>query len=249
MIAGNESVVTYTRGNLILWFILAFQGGLINMGGLLACQSFVSHVTGYATRFGMAWTESSFLHALAILLVPGFFLTGSMISGVLVDLRLKLGKKPKYYIVFGVLFVLLLLVVIGGFNHLFGVFGEPLQEIRDYTLLALLCLVCGIQNGTVTLVSRSVVRTTHLTGLTTDLGIGLVRVLNRRRLRGKIQDEGRANLMRIGIILFFVFGSVAGVKIFRTWEFRGFIFPCGISGILFFATVYYQVIRLRLRVR
>ena len=135
--------------------------------------------------------------------------------------------------------------MIAGFNHLFGEFGEPMEKTRDYTLLALLCMICGTQNGLITLVSKSVVRTTHLTGITTDLGIGLVRVLNSGRLFGKIDDEGRANLMRIGIIVFFILGSVFGVRIFHSFEYRGFIFPAVISGSLFFLTFYFQVIRRR----
>jgi hypothetical protein len=110
----------------------------------------------------------------------------------------------------------------------------------------MLCLICGTQNGLITLVSKSVVRTTHLTGITTDLGIGLVRVLNRGRLFGAIGDEGKANLMRLGIILFFTLGSAVGVKVFMAYAYRGFLLPTAISGGLFFLTFYFQVIRSRL---
>jgi hypothetical protein len=84
-----------------------------------------------------------------------------------------------------------------------------------------------------------------LTGITTDLGIGIVRVLNRGRLGGAIDDEDRANLMRIGIIIYFTLGSVMGMMVFRSWGYRGFLFPTAISGGLFFTTLYYQVIRER----
>ncbi len=166
-----------------------------------------------------------------------------MISGVLVDLRLKMGKKPKYYIVFGVLFALILLVEIGGFNKAFGTFGEPLEQTHDYWLLAALCLICGIQNGTVSLVSKSVVRTTHLTGVLTDLGIGIVRILNRGLLKGKIEGEGEANWMRAGILLSFTWGGALGYQVFHKWGFRGFLFPTIISALLFFLTLYFQVLR------
>lgn len=228
---------------MIIWMILAFQAGLLNTGGFMACHSFVSHVTGFATLFGIELGLLNYGHALGLLLVPGCFLLGAIVSAALVDVRLKLGKDPKYYIVFGVLFLLILIVEISGFNRLFGRFGEPLALPRDYALLGLLCLICGLQNATVSLVSRSVVRTTHLTGIMTDLGIGLVRLFNRRRLGIEFKDEGRANLMRVGIITFFILGSVAGFHIFRSWEFRGFIFPTLISGALFFTALYFQVVR------
>lgn len=205
----------------------------------MACHSFVSHVTGFATMFGVEINQNNLRFAAGALMVPVFFLIGAMISGVLVDMRLKLHKKPAYYLVFGVMFVLLLGVVIFGFNGFFGRFGEPLEQRHDYTLLAVLCLVCGIQNGTVTLVSRAIVRTTHLTGLTTDLGIGLVRVLNARRIA--IGDEGKANMMRVGIILSFILGSGLGYRIFENHGFRGFLLPCVLTGGLFILTWYFQV--------
>jgi uncharacterized membrane protein YoaK (UPF0700 family) len=241
VIFSNPSISTYTRANMTIWVILAFQAGLLNIGGFMACHSFVSHVTGFATMFGVELGMRSYGHAAGGGLVPVCFLMGAMISGFLVDIRLRSGKDPKYHVVFGVLFSLILIVEIAGFNKLFGKFGEPLALPRDYALLGMLCLICGLQNATVSLVSKSVVRTTHLTGVTTDLGIGLVRMMNRRLLGVEFEGEGRANLMRIGIILGFVLGSVAGFQIFRSWEFRGFIFPTLISGGLFAATLYFRV--------
>ncbi len=243
MLYGTSSISAYTRGNVCIWMVLAFQAGLLNIGGLLACHSFVSHVTGFATLFGLQANSGDWVAALGMLVVPGFFLLGAMLSGFLVDLQIKMHQQPRYYVVFGAIFLELLLVVIGGFNHIFGEFGEAIDKTRDYSLLALLCMICGTQNGLITLVSKSVVRTTHLTGITTDLGIGLVRVLNSGRLFGKIDDEGRANFTRMGIIIFFTFGSVVGVRIFNAFQFRGFIFPAAITGGLFFLTVYFQIVR------
>jgi uncharacterized membrane protein YoaK (UPF0700 family) len=244
---GNESISTFTRSNMTIWMVLAFQAGLLNIGGYAACHSFVSHVTGTATMIGYEINVAHFRYALCMLMVPGFFLMGAMVSGFLVDVQVKLKRKPRYYVVFGLLFLLLLSVVIGGFNGFFGRFGEPLEASRDYTLLSVLSLVCGIQNGVVTLVSRSIVRTTHLTGITTDLGIGLMRVLNSRRLAGKIDDEGKANVMRIGVIGFFILGSATGYQLFMAVGFRGFILPCSLSGGLFFMTVYFQLLRRRIK--
>lgn len=248
MIFDSENISAYTRSNLAIWMVLAFQAGLLNVGGLMGVHSFVSHVTGFATLFALEFESSNYPQAIGLLIVPATFLLGCMVSGILVDLRLKLRKKPKYYIVFGVLFLLTLLIAVGGFNNFFGEWGVPLSSLRGYILVSLLCFTCGVQNGTITLVSRSVVRTTHLTGLTTDLGIGLVRVFNRKRLAG-VEDEGMANLMRIGLIFFYTAGSALGVPVFRAWQFRGFIFPCLVSALLFSMTVYFQLVRPWLRRR
>ena len=242
MIYGNQTIAAYTPSNIAVWMALAFQGGVLNVGGFLACHRFVSHVTGFATFFGSDLSAGSYSAAIGMLLVPFWFLCGAMVSGYLVDLRLRTNKKPKYYIAFAVMFLLLLCVVVGGFNNLFGMFGEPLALRRDYAMLALLCLICGIQNATVTSVSRAVVRTTHLTGITTDLGIGIVRVLNRKAL-GNVSDDIKANWMRGGIIFSFIAGSVVGAFLFRQAGYRGFILPLAITGLLFGGAFYFQVIR------
>ena len=240
MIFGSENISTFNRTNMAIWMVLAFQGGLLNIGGLMACHSFVSHVTGLATQFGYELGKSNYGHALGVLLAPVCFLLGSVLCALLVDLQIRLRRKPKYYVVFGALFLLILFIAVGGFNRLWGEFGLPLREPREYVLLCLLCLVCGLQNALVSMVSSSVVRTTHLTGLTTDLGIGLVRVLNRRS-----PEDARANWMRLGLIGFFIAGSAAGYDVFVRWQFRGFLFPTVISGMLFFAALYFQVLRSR----
>lgn len=222
---------------------MAFQAGVLNIGGFMACHRFVSHVTGFATFFGVEVSHSpdNAFHAIGMLVVPLFFLMGAMLSGQLVDIRLKLHLKPRYYFTFGVIFALTLIVLFGGVTGIFGKFGEPLAFKRDYLLLILLCLICGIQNGTITSVSRSVIRTTHLTGITTDLGIGLVRLLNRHKLGDTSPDVPRATLMRLGIITFFGLGSVVGGFAFKSYGYAGFAIPACTSGALFLLMMYFQV--------
>jgi uncharacterized membrane protein YoaK (UPF0700 family) len=225
---------------------MAFQAGFLNIGGFMACHRFVSHVTGFATFFGYEVNQPDMGQAFGMLLVPLFFLFGCMLSGQLVDIRLKTQRNPRYYIVFGMMFCLLALIVLFGKLGLFGEFGESLQYSRDYALLAMLCLVCGIQNGTITTVSKSVIRTTHLTGITTDLGIGMMRFLNRHQIKEPIENENRANLMRLGIITFFISGSVVGGFVFQKMQYLGFLFPTLISGSLFSLMLYFQLFRQRM---
>lgn len=240
MIYGNESISQYTKSNMAIWMSMALQGGLLNMGGFLACHRFVSHITGFAAFFGVELTQTDHNRAVGMLIVPMFFLFGCMLSGLLVDIRLRLHKKPKYYISFGLIFILLLLVFLGGEFGYFGEFGEPLEQIHNYILLTTLCLVCGIQNGTITTVSKSVVRTTHLTGITTDLGIGIMRYFYRDKLGHETKSEDKINAIRVGIIFFFILGSVIGGFVFKTYGFGGFIIPVITSGILFLLMLYFQ---------
>lgn len=104
----------------------------------------------------------------------------------------------------------------------FGIFGGTgLKE--NYLLMVLLCLASGLQNGAITSSSGSSVRTTHLSGLTTDLGLGLARVFTFDFQKDKFKKEVRANYLRIGSILSFVAGSAIGAWIFLKLGYRGFI--------------------------
>ena len=243
MLYGNESISHYSKGNVSIWMVMAFQAGVLNIGGFMACHRFVSHVTGFATFFGYEINQADNSHAIGMLIVPFFFLLGAMISGFLVDIRLKLHKKPKYYLSFGFIFILILSVLIGGESGYLGVFGHPNNTINDYLLLIILCFTCGIQNGSITSVSKSIVRTTHLTGITTDLGIGLARLLSANKLSESMDNEKKAVLMRMGIIFFFGLGSVLGGFTFSRLAYMGFIVPVLTSGFLFVLMLYFQFLK------
>lgn len=241
MIRGNQSISYYSTGNVVVWMLMAFQAGVLNVGGLLACHRFVSHVTGVWTLLGVAARDQQPREFAALLLVPFAFLVGSMVSGWLVDIRLRMDRQPKYYVVFGILFFCILAVALAGMGGFFGAFGANVYHARTYLLTAALCAICGLQNGTITTVSKAVVRTSHLTGITTDLGLGIVRHWNRHRLTDPLPHEGRANLMRAGIIVYFVFGAFAGAYSFPRFGFGGFLLPTVTAGGLFGAMLWYQV--------
>ncbi len=224
---------------------MAFQAGLLNIGGFLVARKIVSHVTGFVTFFGHDLSQGELTQAWGMLLVPCFFLLGAMVSGYFVDVRLKLGKRPKYYITFGIMFYLNAVVYIFGLLGYWGDFGQFPLSLQGYILLVILCFVCGIQNGTISTVSKSVVRTTHLTGITTDLGLGIVRILSRHKLKDQLPNEGKANLMRVGIIVSFILGSVLGGFVFVRFEYSGFLFPVLISGSLFGLMIFFQLLKSR----
>lgn len=232
MFSRAKNLSDYSAQNLTVWLSLAFQAGCINAGGLLACHRFVTHTTGFATFFGAELAKKEYSTALGLLTVPAFFLIGSMISAYLVDRRLQRNLKPKYSQVLFLMWLSLVLILIAGLQNRFGTFGEPDMQ-KDFVLLSLLCLASGLQNATVTSAFGAIVRTTHLTGLTTDLGIGLVRVLTHSHEINSRKNEIKANFMRIGIILAFGFGSFVAAKIFYQYQFWGFIIPSSIASFLF----------------
>lgn len=169
--------------------------------------------------------------ALGIISVPLFFLIGNCISAFFTDRRSIRHKKPNYTILFFLMITCFALVTLIGVSNGFGTFGSELSIADDYFLLGLLSLSSGIQNAMITSISHSVIRTTHLTGLTTDLGIGLVRIFSHEANHPLREQEMKATGMRIGIIVSFIFGSWMGASLYLKYHYYGFIVPLVISTI------------------
>lgn len=225
MFARALNLTQYNSMNMALWCFLAFQAGAINAGGFLACTVFVSHTTGFATLFGAQFALGNFDAAIGLLTVPMFFLLGSMISAYFVDRRILKGKLPRYNFLFGAIGVILILVTGLGGGGNFSVFGADLVISKNFSMLALLCLASGIQNAAITSASGALIRTTHLTGMTTDLGIGFVRVFSKNQPKAALEIEMRNNRIRISLIGSFIFGSTVAAFLFYHTHYYGFLLP------------------------
>ncbi|MBP9673601.1 MAG: DUF1275 domain-containing protein [Bacteriovoracaceae bacterium] len=220
----DVNISTYLK-----WLILSFSAGSINAGGYLCCYHFVSHITGFYTVAGIALKHDSFLKFLSILTIPIFFLLGVMISALLTEKKKKDKDKLKYPLILCLVGILLTTVAFAGFFNFFGHFGETLNLRHDYLLLALLCMACGLQNAAITSSSGSTIRTTHLTGITTDLGIGIIRSEIHPESLQQQKIERKVNLFRFFSIIAFTLGSVVGAFFFVQFEYLGFLMPAFIS--------------------
>lgn len=211
------------------WFLLSFLAGAVNAGGYIACHRFVSHVTGFATIAGLDFARGEWSEAIGMLTVPVYFLFGVMISAYLIDRRAQEGKRSRYALVMGMVTFCLVLASLGGWLGYFGVFGSEVELRDDYILLSLLCMASGLQNAALTSASGATIRTTHLTGLTTDLGIGLIRSVSLPSEHPQRAAENKANWLRIGTILSFMSGGAVGALLFLSVEYLGFLLPAAIA--------------------
>ncbi len=228
-----RSLAELNLGRQITWYLLAFQAGYINAGGFLACHRFVTHTTGFATFFGVEFAQGNYQTALNMLAVPIFFLLGTIASAFFIDRQKAHHKRPQFTIVLLIMSLLLLSVSLLGAQGSFGVFGEAFENSRDFSLLAILCLASGLQNALTTTATGAIVRTTHLTGMTTDLGLGIARVIwGNKAEREQIHQESAANKIRMGILGGFVAGSVSGAIIFLKIQYFGFFAPAALSSVL-----------------
>jgi uncharacterized membrane protein YoaK (UPF0700 family) len=223
------------RRAILHWFLLAFNAGCVNAGGFMMGGRFVTHVTGSATMFGVDLSGQDAALAMLMLSLIVFFLLGSMTAGLLIDREIHFGRPPHYDFVMGLCSICLSAgAFIGNWGRgdsfgTFGSLGRRLPFGQQSILLALLCMASGLQNGALTSSSGSSVRTTHMSGLTTDLGLGFARMLTFRPRDDEYRRERVANILRVGTLLSFIVGAEIGAMIFILLGLRGFLIPAAIS--------------------
>lgn len=138
-------------------FLLALIAGMVNTTAfMLVPQTTVSHMTGNLERC----VTTAFLAPQdlpPILMVLGAFFAGAIISGMVIGSnRLVFGKR------YGVAMLIesgLLLLSCYGYS------GPPSLWGPCFSAMA-----CGLQNAMVSTYSGNAIRTTHLTGVFSDLG-------------------------------------------------------------------------------
>ena len=154
---------------MILAGYLAVVAGFVNSGGFIVIGSFTSHVTGSIGRLGDDIARGQMAAAVSALLLVLAFFGGAVAASLMLE-RSDHSQPAKRYA--------LALLVEAGLLLLF-VFIAGLSRATHARILdaqaALLCIAMGMQNSLVTRLSGSVVRTTHLTGVVTDLGIEAAR--------------------------------------------------------------------------
>jgi uncharacterized membrane protein YoaK (UPF0700 family) len=202
-----------TDANRHLGFTLALVAGATNAGGFLAVQQYTSHMTGVVSSMA----DNLVLGAYDLVLngVGGLlsFVFGAMCSSVMVNYARR--RRMHSELALPLLLEAALLVCI-------GVLGARIATIEGLFVpltVMLLCFIMGIQNAVITKLSRAEIRTTHITGIVTDIGIELGKLFYWNLERNRGHPEVRANRERLRVLgllaaSFFV-GGVVGATGFK----------------------------------
>lgn len=189
---------------------LAFLAGMVNVVGLLGFEhQAITHLTGTTSMLAAAIASldaTAITHFAALI---GSFVAGTVISGFLIqDSAFQLGHR------YGVALVLE--------SALLAAAVPLLKHDSTLGIYSAAC-ACGLQNAMVSTYSGAVVRTTHLSGMFTDLGVFLG-----HWLRGLPVDMRRLRLCFL-IISGFLCGGVAGASAFRSFSYYALLFPAGLA--------------------
>ncbi len=195
----------YSRRHVPSWLLLAFGAGAVNAGALLGCQRFVSHVTGTATRLGVDAGQWWLVAEYGIVLVC--FIAGAATSVLLLQRRLAQQKRPLFALPLVLVASILVVVAVAGSAGGFGPFGSTVESPSDFLLLSILSFAMGLQNATVGSATGLAVRTTHLTGPASDLGVhlGMALISDGEARRSALENAA----LRAGKIVSFIFGGAA----------------------------------------
>lgn len=202
------------RANRQLGIALAFIAGAVNAGGFLAIRQYTSHMTGIVSSVADNLVLGNAVLALAGLSALLAFMAGAATTAIMINWARHRKMHSEYALSLALEAVLLLM---------FGLLGANLKALIAVFVPAtvlLLCYIMGLQNAVVTKISRAEIRTTHVTGIVTDLGIELGKLLYWNRHFDKKSDQyvaaDRDRLLIHGAILgAFFSGGVAGAYGFK----------------------------------
>mgnify|MGYP000045820331 FL=1 len=225
LIHGWTAIQRTASANARLGVVLCFVAGATNAGGFLAVGRYTSHMTGIVSSIA----DDLVLGRLTVAATGAFsllaFVMGAMCTAVLVNWGFRHQLRSSYT---------LPLLLESGVLLVFGLFGAALNSMASIFVpltVVLLCFMMGLQNAVITKISKADIRTTHITGLVTDLGIELGKLfyINRTpRATRVLADRARLRLQLILIGGFFTGGLVGALG----FKYGGYITTLPLAGLL-----------------
>lgn len=219
--------------NRALGLLLAFNAGAVNAGGFLVLHMYTSHMTGFMSQLAdglVLGNATLLLNALGAILA---FITGAATCAILVNW----GRQHQLHSVYALPLMLEALLMFP-----FGLAGAAtLAWSTPFAVpltVLLLSFIMGLQNAVGSKTSGGSIRTTHMTGNVTDLGMELGKAILARRTGGNplLKVEPNWPRMRIcaGLVSMFVLGGLAGA-----WGFKyvGFVFVVPLAALLLAVSV------------
>ncbi len=160
----------FTLRHVLGWTLFTLTSGFVNAGAVMACKSFVSHITGSVTNLALDAARAS-----AYVFLGASFIGGAMIA-VLIGETARSRPKAGFGIPLVVSVATLVGIALAGKAGVFGSFGaDDGSNRRAFVMLGLLGAVMGMVNAAVATATSNKVRVTHLTGPATDLAGNIIR--------------------------------------------------------------------------
>ena len=221
--------------NIKLGTLTAFSAGMVNIGSLLLFFSFSSNVTGHYAILASEIVKGNLYQIAVVFSWIFLFFFGSFVSNLIV---IHFNQKNAYLAhAVPILLEIICLVTVGIYGQLY--YKETLSETE--TLLALMLFAMGLQNGLTASISNFTVKTTHLTGTTTDLGI-LFSMFTKEEYRNNVALKGKAKLL-LSIAFAYLSGAIVAGFTYMHLGFKMFY----VVSVVLVVIISYDLYKLRLK--
>jgi uncharacterized membrane protein YoaK (UPF0700 family) len=228
--------------NLRLAAILSFIAGLVNISGVLSVNILTTNVTGHFAFFAEQVFYKNYPAAVAFLIYILCFLLGAFTSNALIEISSRIKPTASHAAAMLIEVGILAIVGIWGSSEGFLWFGPR-------AMACTLLFAMGLQNALVTQVSQAVVRTTHLTGIFTDLGIELSQLFFYRQPEEKHKLR-KSIWLRFTIIGCFFTGCVVGGLSYQHFQLKTLLLAAAfLVFALFYDNIRYHFYFIKRRLR
>jgi uncharacterized membrane protein YoaK (UPF0700 family) len=217
------------KHNIRLAGLLSLTAGFVNVSGFLGFSVLTTNVTGHVAIFAEKLSQGDLHAASTVGLWMLMFFLGAFCSGVLTG---KSSKRMRYSYIIPFILEVLILIIVAAYDHSDD--SKTLTSIFAGSLL----FAMGLQNAMVSMISGFIVRTTHLTGMFTDLGIEMAELVQKKIAEKSILNQKIT--LRVVIIGFFFLGGICGGFLFKLFSFRTFYFPA----IILIIAMFYDIFRI-----
>lgn len=212
-----------------LGYVMAMLAGAINAGGFFAVHSYTSHVTGALSHTADNVILGEWqLAASALMGVSCFILGAAHANWTILWVKRQRGRS-SYGVSMWVEAVYLL-----GLGILASWFSDTHSTLRTTLITLALCFIMGMHNTVMSVLSGSAVRSTHMTGTATDLGIELSKILYYSRNHHPRLPTVQPNWAKVRffslMMVSFLLGGIIG-----TWGYTriGYHFTLPVAMLLF----------------
>jgi uncharacterized membrane protein YoaK (UPF0700 family) len=201
--------------------VLAFSAGMVNVIAILGfVHKGITHVTGNVSLFSIAVLDEDWINITQLFSIIISFFAGAVLAGLIIgDAHLRMGRR--YGFALAIESILLLAATYGFVRG--SIYGEYFAS-----------MAVGLQNAMASTYSGAIVRTTHMTGILTDIG-----ALVGNKIRGIKADGRRIKLLSI-IFFSFLFGGLLGAFSYHYLDALAMLIP---AAIIAASAVGYEIFR------
>lgn len=204
------------KQNLLLASSTAFVSGVTNVAGMVAFLAFTSNITGHVANLAKHIVEQNLREVTVFVIWLLLFFAGAFLSNFIVRSLERKSRYKAHSVPIIIEIILLLFVAVYGHNF----YKET--DLEREIVIGVIIFSMGLQNSLVSTISGGLIKSTHLTGLFTDLGGDVSEWLHPNVektavIRNKI-------MVRLTVLSFYFIGAIAGGFLFNLYEFAIFYF-------------------------